>query len=206
LSLPTSLHKYYAASDVDQLSWLGVTIMSHQTFLSDLRSYIALDSGQQFQQQALPWHADLAKVLDKSHEISDAQIAELPIVPLQDGRWVAAKNDSITYELDDADVTGHVPPGLDRIQLVHKSASSDPFRLRLLQKLGVKQLDSSQVCGLIIAQHENDAVESYTLPVLISQAVYLFQAQHNLKSVNSSKFPMIWLCTCDGLVKRASEL
>jgi hypothetical protein len=206
LDITTSLHKNYNALDMDQFSWLGVTRMSHQTFLSDLRSYIALDSGQQFQKQALPWHAHLAQVLDESHEISTAQIAELSIVPLQDGRWVAAKNNSITYELPGKDVIGHVPPGLDCIQLVHKSASSNPPRLRLLQKLGITQLDSRQVCGLIIAQHKSDALDSYTSTVLNSHAVYLFQAQHNLKSVNSSKFPLLWLCTSGGLVKRASEL
>jgi hypothetical protein len=98
-----------------QLSWLGVTRMGQRQFLSDLKSYIILESGQKFQKQDLQWHAILARVLDESREITAIQIAELRIVPLQDGRWVAAKNNSITYELPDMNVMGHVPPGLDDI-------------------------------------------------------------------------------------------
>jgi hypothetical protein len=127
-------------------------------------------------------------------------------VPLQDGRWVATKDNSVTYELPTTDFMGQVPPGLDDIQLVHKSASSRPSRLRLLQKLSINQFDSRQVCSLIVAQHKRDALESYELSVLISHAVYLFRAQYNLKFVQSAEDPMLWLCTSEVIVKRASDL
>ena len=202
----TSLHKKYESSDFAQLRWLGVTTMSQQQFLSNLKTYVEVESGRRFREQKAAWHAGLARILSDNQEISAAQIAELPIIRLQDGRWVATKNNVITYEMADTNIMDRVPPGLDHVQLVHRSAVSNPHGLRLLQKLGVKQFDSRQVCNLIIGQHKRSTKPSCAMSVLISHAVYLFQAQHNLRGLNTSEGPMLWLCTSNGAVERASAL
>lgn len=202
----TSLHKDYDTSDLTQLRWLGVTTMSHQQFLSNLKTYIEIESGRQFQEQTAEWHTSLARILSDNQEISAVQIAELPIILLEDGRWVATKNNAITYEMAHTNIMDRDPPGLDHIQLVHRSAASNPYRLRLLQKLGVKQFDSRQVCSLIIAQHERSTKPSCDMSVLISHAAYLFQTQHNLRAFNTPEGPMLWLCTFNGVVERASAM
>lgn len=202
----TSLHKDYNDSDFAQLTWLGVNKMSYEKFLFDLRAYIGLESGRLFHMRDLTWHEDLAQVLDNSQEINSAQIAELPIIPLLDGRWVAAKNNIITFEPSDTAIMSRIPPGLDHVQMIHRSASSSSARLRLFQRLGVKQFDSKQVCNLIVAQHELTAKASYNLTVLISHAVYLFEANHNLKGLSSSENSSLWLCNSSGAIERASTL
>ncbi|ERF72796.1 hypothetical protein EPUS_04231 [Endocarpon pusillum Z07020] len=201
-----SLHKECDSSDFTRLRWLGVTTMSQQQFLSHLKTYVEVESGRQFREQKAAWHASLARILSDNQEISAAQIAKLPIIRLQDGRWVATKNNVITYEVADTNIMDRVPPGLDHIQLVHHSVASNPYGLRLLQKLGVKRFDSRQVCNLIISQHKRSTKPSCDMSVLISHAVYLFQAQHNLRGLNTCEGPMLWLCTSNGAVGRASAL
>lgn len=147
----TSLHKDYNDSDFAQLAWLGVEEMRCDRFLSDLGSYIGLESGRPFHARDLTWHEDLARILDGSQDISSAQISEMPIIPLSNGEWIAAKSNIITYEPSYAACTYKAPLGLDYIQMIHHSASSSSARLRLFQKLGVKQFDTKQVCNLIVA-------------------------------------------------------
>jgi hypothetical protein len=198
----TSLHEMYDAFYLIYLKWLGVTTMDSQGFFSRLKTYIAQDSGRYFHEQDVSWHAEIARTLNEHPEISTSDIAELPLIPLQDGRWVATKHNIVSYEPSDTTVMERIPQGLDHIHMVERSASADPSRMQLLQRLAVKQFDTKQVCNLIVAQHRRPAKSTYTAPILASHLVYLFHSKHDLRSSNAA----LWLFTHKGAVERSSQL
>jgi hypothetical protein len=180
--------------------------MDQKRFLDNLKAYLALDSGQQFHRSALSWHAELARILADAQKLSAAEIAALEIVPLQDGHWIATRDHTVTYEPSETIIMDRVPPGLDNAQMAHQSASFDTYLVRLLQKLGVKQFDSKKICNLIIAQHQQPVNTTSNSKMLASHAVYLFQAQHDLRSTSSTPAPPLWVCKIEGTVKRSSAL
>ena len=96
LLTPSNLSTKYdlRRPEMDQLIWLGCEEQQQEVLLQRLKQYLDHDHGATYQSQTTARHAFFATALTnfrQSHSV------DLPIMPLQDGRWVAAQGVTIIF-------------------------------------------------------------------------------------------------------------
>lgn len=176
MTAPKYLSPQYPESEREVLRQLGVRTLTADDFLMDLKAIIELDPST-FHAKPGTWHTQLAKVL-LSLLVKDklkVWIETMRIIPLRDGQWVAAADNSIFFSAKTQGL--HIPEGLP-ILLVDRSVEFDIHRRNLFQQLGVRDCDALGICRLISAMHNRkDFVPStLTRKQLVQHARFLYRA------------------------------
>ncbi|KAL2419264.1 hypothetical protein ABEF95_003141 [Exophiala dermatitidis] len=194
-STPTNdrayLSRLYPSSLTENLEVLGVRRMTASIFLDHLASFITQHGALFREQKPDVWHTRLAEILLKlsfdaaNHE----RIAELPVIPLSDGRWVSAKED---YVFMPQEAESCRPPEGFRLSLVRESAANNPTTRSLYLQLGLKVLGKESIAYGIIREHMKESFNPYAMTVtqLISQASFLFHAR-----VDDYRVKKVWFAT-----------
>jgi hypothetical protein len=98
------------------------------------------------------------------------QLQHIPLIPLQDGRWVTTSQSNVFLEEDTSHTT--VPGGLD-INLVDVEACQDTNRKKFFRWLCIEKCDQAAVCQLIMQRY--NAFRGLSLAHSIQDLIYLFQ-------------------------------
>jgi hypothetical protein len=170
------LSRCYADSDFECLERLGVKKMTFSEFLEDLKS-LTLDHSDEFRQKDKKYHARLAKILvpmlDQKKYMS--LVRTIPLIRLRGGRCVSAEESSIFFPGETAG--WDIPMGVDAL-VVQSYAERDSNIHSVYSSLGVKRLNPTQICQLIINTHMSESFNpsSLALKDLRSHATFLFNA------------------------------
>jgi hypothetical protein len=116
------------------------------------------------------WHVKITSILRRS--TTRQQVADIPLVPLRDGRWVCPSTKNIFLE----PVSGNlaVPNGIN-IYLVDPDACKNKERTKFFSWLRIRTCDQAEVCRMIMELHAS--LKTRRLDDLVSDAVYLFQSR-----------------------------
>jgi hypothetical protein len=137
---------------------LGLDFLTHDMIL--LRIAAELREGRIYQRPLDDsWHDDFVNALSILHSSRNSSRAldDLPIIPLEDGRWVSASSLSRTRVylpniISEDTFQVRIPGGLD-FQVLHITASSVGERLKFYMSLGVSDCDPGLVISKIYEKH-----------------------------------------------------
>ncbi|OAL31964.1 hypothetical protein AYO22_00834 [Fonsecaea multimorphosa] len=186
-------HKY-SASDIKRLRDIGVTTLSDEEFLDDLRGFL---SGRN---AAMPeaWHSNIARALLPLTTRFKRKISDLNLILLSNGRRVAASASNIFFPGSSPD--NSIPAGIEVFE-VHRDISKDHNCQQLYALLGIKQITNPFIQKLILKKHLNDLSGPKTpLCELLSQAHFLF------KSGWTNPIDHFWVVTTTGGICRSQEV
>jgi hypothetical protein len=202
-------HRYLSAAydthkgDQALLRSIGAEVLSFSQFFEILKMYM---TGQvtHFRGQNSEWHSLLAKIL--CERASDVQLQSLVLVPLRTGRWISKVEGQAHFETSETEVAGEIPEGVAELLVVEKTVSDAPQRRRLLERLGVKNLNRAEVCRLIISCHQSvrGTAAEWDVNVYVSHAAYLFDA--TLAGALTPEIERFWVLSLDGKVREAKRM
>lgn len=159
---------------------VGVSQLTPRQFLEDLATLIATDA-ESFRKKDSKWQIQLATTLVKLSTDPELMplIRNLAIVPLNDGTWIAAQDNTIFYAKSDASIA--IPDGI-RILIVDSNAESGSIRRTLFTSIGVKEWAAPEVCRLILSVHASADFqpERTNTTQLVSHAIFLYKAKWQL--------------------------
>ncbi|KAJ3570588.1 hypothetical protein NPX13_g5679 [Xylaria arbuscula] len=198
---PKTMSKYlslrYADSDWDCLAQLGVRMLSDAEFLEDLA--ILVTDKAFIEQESEEWHTQLSTILIRlcKKDEHKAVIKNLPLIPLQDGRWVSVSVGNIFFESEGPPI----PDGLG-VLFLHARAAENGTRRLFFKALGVQSLSVSNIQDLILTAHsETDASEMPTQDLIITHTVFLFRTLWS----SNGKPPPFWVVSELGSYLRADQ-
>ncbi|KIW83437.1 hypothetical protein Z517_02682 [Fonsecaea pedrosoi CBS 271.37] len=194
------LSRKYSHDDEDNFKLLGVKVLDFPSFLEDLFDCLGEQAGKD---RSSEWHSALATVVVRQYYMSRgdrAKLGKLPIIPLRDGRWMAANQCGELLFFATGETHLSIPEGMS-IMEVHPDALKDPSRDTLFRQLGAKHLDTGAICDAIVKIHDSSVAPS-PRQALISQAAFLFR--HS--SWRSSGRVDLWVATDTETYHRASEV
>jgi hypothetical protein len=183
------------------LKKLGVEIMKFAHFINILKIYLA-NHTEDFRSQSTEWHSLIAKIL--CEHASDTDLQSLAVIPLNTGRWVSKLDGQAHFETREATTAGTIPEGVPELLIVDQDISMEPKRRKLLERLGVKNLNQAEVCRLIINCHVSTTPPELTLDIFISHATYLFEATS--AGVFSPKGQNFWVLDKDGRPRETAKM
>jgi hypothetical protein len=171
------LSSRYPSWVMEPMKSVGVIRLTPRQFVEDLATMIATDA-ELFHSKTSKWHERLARALVKHStdiELMDL-IQDLPIVPLSNGTWTAARDNNIFFATSNATLA--IPDGI-RVMIMDSDVPSDPHRRTLFTCLGVKTLDPPEICRVILSVHGSADFHPELLDraQLVSHATYLYQAK-----------------------------
>ncbi|UKZ78366.1 hypothetical protein TrVFT333_006103 [Trichoderma virens FT-333] len=146
------------------------------------------------------WHTRSANYLSDVYLTGDASIRSklrsLPILPLQDGTWIAAEKHTPFFpEAGGLDV----PPELGII-IINSKASQNVYRRQLFSRLGVKEAEVSLLRRLIL----NRGNDIERIKSSVKQLKYMFLTdKHKQKSEDSRN---IWIVDSNITWRRAHHV
>ncbi|KAK1749729.1 hypothetical protein QBC47DRAFT_131160 [Echria macrotheca] len=205
----------YRKADLPIFLRLGVCEMSDELFLKSLASGIA-KSPEEFRAHPDDWHSRLATQLLSilaTHPKEIKAVASLPLVPLHDGRWVAAQDNIAVFENTSHDGVGRSSTdmgfgGFDLPEVktaqVSAAASKDPSRKLLFTTLGIHEEDRPQmVCDQLAEMHDSARFDPRaTRPeALIAHVAYMYRSGWTNPSKRN-----IWVVTTAGYVQRGAQV
>ncbi|OAG39035.1 hypothetical protein AYO21_06755 [Fonsecaea monophora] len=188
-------HKY-SESDSKRLMDIGVTTLSDKEFLDDLGVFL------RDHKALMPesWHSSIARALLPLIPSFELEISELYLIPLTNGRRVAASSGNIFFPRPNPDY--FIPPGIEVFEL-HRDIAKNPDCKRLYKNLGVKQFSNPVVQKLILKKHSNNLPELNPPPSeLLSQARFLFRSGWE-KPIDDVQF---WVVKTNGALCRSHEI
>jgi hypothetical protein len=152
--------------------------MSDYAFFLELTSLLRNAVGE-FKAKPNDWHSHLASILIRLPQTYSSQLASLPLVPLSDGSWMAARGRQILFPSTMAEF--ELPGGL-KLSVVHSGAAADPKRRNLFKLLGVGDLNKKEpiirhIQDLHISNRTNSS--SLSRAALISQIKFLYSMWKN---------------------------
>lgn len=165
----------YDAANADILQILyrmGVKNMRIDDLVRELRELIAKNGISYLETRSRRWHAKIAELF--RHQVNSSLIADIPLIPLRDGRWVPFVDGHIFLEEDTSNST--IPGGLD-IRLVQAEACQDPSRKAFFQWLGIRKCDRAEVCRMILERYS--PLQQRTPVDAVDDVIYLFQTPHS---------------------------
>jgi len=170
-----------------ELSLIGVSEMTADRFFEELKSVVSRNSTF-LQSQSTEWHAAVAKILQS--EINPIRLANIPLIPLRNGKWVTHLAGKIFL---DSEVDALTIPWCVDIEIVDATACKNRERRQLFKWLGIKTCDQADICRLILEQQDhypfmfnaNDPSESKLL--IIDDAFYLFNTPTHVFNKSISK-------------------
>jgi len=174
------LSSNYASWVIEAMVSVGVTELTPRQLLRDLATLITTDANS-FHKRSLKWQTQLATTLLKFS--TDAELMslmrDLALIPLNDGTWIAARDNKIFFSRSDASLA--IPDGIG-ILIVERNAESDSNRRKLFTSLGVKEWSAPGICRLILSLHASADFqpERLSMTQIISHATFLYQAKWQL--------------------------
>ncbi|RMZ01468.1 hypothetical protein D0862_06361 [Hortaea werneckii] len=181
--------------DIDDLKQLQIQEMSPREF-RDLIKLLTVSGSQQM--KPMEWHSKVAQAF---LHIGHAMAYDIALVPLSNGRWAPPSLGDLF--LPEYSSTLSVPGGVD-IAMITRSASLDPSRRLLFERLGATRLGSAQIFEQILKQHRTfKGVGECSVEHAVEQAWFVWTCpirprQYNLKD--------LLLSAHDGTLHKASEL
>ena len=151
-----------------QLTRMGVKVMSFLDFYTELRALTARRGISFLKEKSNQWHSKVADLF--YYKGSVTQLQHIPLIPLQDGRWVTTSQSNVFLKEDTPCTT--VPGGLD-INLVDVEACQDANRKKFFRWLCIEKCDQAAVCQLIMQRY--NAFRGLSLAHSIQDLIYLFQ-------------------------------
>ena len=201
LTAASYISEKYGSLDKAVLQRLGIRPLSSAEFVADLRLFISTDTSA-FQAMPSAWHISLASALsgamEQEKEIK-ADLMQLPIIPLKNGRWIAAIEQQTYFtsafeplRIPNGTLIGEIDPDA----VVHEA------RKNLFHNLGARTYSRAMVCEAIIQEQQatNFDANAIHLHDHITRAVFLFESGWE----NSNELDM-WVATEDGSARRGSE-
>ena len=156
-----------------ELKRMGVTVMGFSTFFLEFETIISKLGSSFLARQSNRWHS---KVENLFHRYSSrTQLANIPLIPLRDGRWVTPSQNHLFLEGDTSDAT--IPSGIN-ICLIDAEAVQDPNRKAFFRWLGIKKCGQAEVCRMIMECYAPLRQRSMTNSV--RDLLYIFQTPLNL--------------------------
>jgi hypothetical protein len=196
---PANLSTKYDDGLTKELEWLGGKTPNRMELFRRFQQYLSWDNGKVFQSQPVSRLSRFAEALISYYH---SDLETLPIIPIKDGRWVATKGRILFFSQTDnqESSTFDMPRGLPEVDvLLPKYVSSSKSLKALFEKLDVKQGTVPEICKMIEEAHANATPPSSEPEVLIEHALYLFNAWHAKKYMQSvGGFKPMWLCTETG--------
>jgi hypothetical protein len=183
------------------LRMMGVEIMSFAHFIIILKTYMT-DHTEAFRSQSADWHSSIATIL--CEQASNTDLQSLAVIPLQTGGWISKVEGQAHFETPEATTAGKIPEGIPELLIVDQTASEQPQRRKLLDRLGVKNLNQAEVCRLITSCHGSTKAPELTVDAFISHATYLFEATY--AGVFSPKGENFWVLDRDGQPRAAAKM
>ncbi|OCK90529.1 uncharacterized protein K441DRAFT_578728 [Cenococcum geophilum 1.58] len=166
----------YPNWEINAIYQLGVTQLTAKKFLDDLNSMIASEPST-FQAKSAEWHAQLATAMLPLVLKIDLKplIHKMPIIPLREGQWVAAKGAAIFFSENTQSL--NIPKGIP-VLAVDPVAGNNVHRHDLFKQLGVRDCDATEICRLIVEMHGGESFNPKAIPepYLVSHAKFLYQA------------------------------
>ena len=153
-----------------ELESIGVKEMTDREFFREFKSFIKSHGEEFLKSRSGEWHVKITRILRRSTTLQ--QVADIPLVPLRDKRWVCPSKMNIFLEPKPSNLT--VPNGID-IYLVDPDACKNEVRMKFFSWLGIRTCDQSEVCRMIMELHTS--LKTRNLDDFISDAVYLFQSR-----------------------------
>ncbi|GAB1739090.1 hypothetical protein NU219Hw_g3847t1 [Hortaea werneckii] len=181
--------------DIDDLKQLQIQEMSPREF-RDLIKLLTVSGSQQM--KPMEWQSKVAQAF---LHIGHAMAYDIALVPLSNGRWAPPSLGDLF--LPEYSSTLLVPGGVD-IAMITRSASLDPSRRLLFERLGATRLGSAQIFEQILKQHRTfKGVGECSVEHAVEQAWFVWTCpirprQYNLKD--------LLLSAHDGTLHKASEL
>jgi hypothetical protein len=195
------LSSRYPSWVIEPMTSVGVIQLTPRQFVEDLATMIATDA-ELFHSKTSKWHEQLAKTLVKYStdiELMDL-IQDLPIVPLSNGTWSAARDNNIFFATSNASLA--IPDGI-RVMIMDSDVPNDPHRRTLFTCLGVKALEPPEICRVILSVHASADFHPELLDraQLVSHATYLYQAKWQ-----PPKGADLWFATARNVSFRGREM
>ncbi|KAF4633887.1 hypothetical protein G7Y89_g4233 [Cudoniella acicularis] len=194
------LSRGYSSLDWNRLKSISVKELSEEEFLDDLQDFTM--SCNDFTSISERWHSQIAKALIPlmaTYKYS-RKVMEMPLIPLQDGRWVSASVGTIFSPGNEEKIT--VPQGIEVFE-IRRGVQKDTSRRHLFNLLGVKPFSVSVIHKLVLSKH-SDPLPSLvpSRAELISQAVFLYKSQWT----NVENKTRLRVATETGALHRAPEV
>jgi hypothetical protein len=194
------LSKEYSDKDKEILLSLGVTEMSLDQFLADLKVMAEWDP-KGFQARSLKWHSDLAGALQAAmnkHTNSDTrhkkELSRIALVPLRNGKWLSGidikgKNNLVFFPSHSLGC--ELPTGLT-YDVVDADAVSFRNRKWLFEYLGVGEIDNRSLAQFIIKFHGNERINPALLSLdnILSQLLFLYNSRWTRPE---DSHPVLWM-------------
>ncbi|KAF8849225.1 hypothetical protein BDZ45DRAFT_240473 [Acephala macrosclerotiorum] len=189
----------YLESGFEYLKVLGVAEMTEFKFFDELSTMTRLAS-EEFKKKSNAWHSHLASILLTLGPSNSTQLADLTIVPLDNGTWIQSKNNQILFPSNRSEF--ELPGGLE-LHVVHPDAASDPIRQRFLKSLGVGDLEHEPVARHIEELHKSNRAgsSSVTRTALISQIEFLYSTEWK-----NPRFQQFWFTSESNVRLHGSKL
>lgn len=169
--------RLYASSDYGpEISRLGPGEESGSYFADLLKKLPPA----KLQQQSQEWHSMIAAAMLVAPPVAPTCLHGIKMIPLRGGSWASSAGGSHAIYFPDTSNNVHVPDGIE-VRIVASSAAADPDRRSLFRKLGVQDLDTRQVCNLILERHAKLASPTSELDVdtLVHHIQYLYMYREN---------------------------
>ncbi|KAI1735424.1 hypothetical protein F4680DRAFT_435200 [Xylaria scruposa] len=160
----------YDDSDWKYIENLGVQRLSHFEFLEDVRElYASTDSTASYPER---WHSQLAGALEPLLTVYDDELEQIPLIPIQDGRWVSMSEGPIFLLNEEHTVLEGI-----NVSQIPPSVNKDPRWVSFLRRLGVKPFNVTNIHLQITRTHWGNDLSSLSRSALISHAVFLFRTK-----------------------------
>lgn len=190
-------HKF-SNSDCQRLASIGVPTLSKREFLDDVRDSLSASN-----KVPMPvvWYSNVAKALLPLISNFEKEISDLPLIPLSNGRWVAASSGTIFFPEDTPNHT--VPRGIEIFE-VRRNFHIDRDCERLYKNLQVKPFSVPAIQDLILKKHSTESLEPEpSRSDLLSQALFLFRSGWKKQDCKHAR---LWVCTRSGTLRLAQDV
>lgn len=193
------LSENYSKSDLKCLKALGVVEMSEYSFFAALQLMINATLAE-FKAKPDAWHAHLAEILIRSAQTYHDTLLDMPLVPLENGSWVSARDKQILFPTTKAEFD--LPTGLELL-VVDAKAAKDFKRRKLFTTLGIGDFSQEPIMRHIEELHVTDRASSDSMPrsALVSQIQFLYST-----GWKNPQFEKFWFYAESGQRFRGSQL
>ena len=156
------------ANTLPQLKEMGVKVLKFPEFLKELKDIINKLGDSFLSAQTKEWHSQIAGLFPRYS--NTRQVANIPLIPLRDGRWVIPSQSHLFLEGEATNA--EVPNGLD-ICIVDHEACQDKRRMEFFAWIGIKRCNQAEVCQMIVESYK--PFRARTLANSVQDLIYLFQ-------------------------------
>lgn len=166
----------YPKEAASHLKQLGVSELSDEIFLADLKNFISGDR-LGFQSQSSDWQSRVCTVLISLWYAPWSGIEDLDLIPLEDGRWVSAKSGLAYFHSNDLGDL-RFPTSIKNKGRVHPKVERNRKQSELFSIMNVPTGTKKKFCDDILTWHKKDRVGMNMPPArdLVYHLEFLYRA------------------------------